>query len=188
MFNQLRTLAAGHDDGGRNICAVGARDGVTALVVAAAGERRVDFAQHLGAAIVVAADDDAVGEKKICDRGTLAQEFRIRCHVKSIRIGAIAQDDLAHPLAGVDRNRALLDHNLVVVDGAGNFSGDRFHKRQVSFAAIRRGRAHGDENGGARAHRFMQIVGELQTAAAMPVQQFRQKFFVDGYLPSLESG
>jgi hypothetical protein len=50
--------------GAGNGSAVGLRDGVGALVVCAAGERRVDFAQHGGAAVVVAADDDAVGKRK----------------------------------------------------------------------------------------------------------------------------
>jgi hypothetical protein len=80
--------------------------------------------------------------------------------LEGVGIGAIAQDDLANPLAGVDRDRALFDDDFVSVDGAGNLAGDGFDVREVGIAAIGGGSSYGDKDGGTGAHGFLQIAGE----------------------------
>src|SRR5207302_10337022 len=123
VLDQFRALGAGHDDRGRNRSPIGLGNGVGALVVAAIGEGSVDFAQNLGRAVAVAPDHDAVGKQEVGNGGPLAQEFGIGGYVEYLGIGAVAQDDLAHPFAGIDRNRALLDDDLLGVCAAGYFTG-----------------------------------------------------------------
>ena len=188
VLDQFRALGAGDDDGSGNGSAVGLRNGVGALVVAAVGERCVDFAQNVGAALAVAADDDAVGKQKVGDGGAFAQKFRIGGDVERFGIGAVAQNDLANPLAGVDRDRALLDDDFVVVDAAGDFAGHGLDVGQVGLAAIGGRRADGDEDGGTGAHGLAEIVGKLQTMPAVAAQKFGQKFLVDGNLAVFEGG
>src|SRR5258708_15921723 len=188
VLDQFRALGAGHDEGSGNGSAIRLRDGIAAFVVAATGEGRVDLAQNLGGALGIAAHDDAVRKKKIGDGGAFAQEFWIRGDVERVLVGSIAQNNLAHPFAGVDRNRALLDDHFVFVDGAGNFAGDRLDVGKVSVAAIRGRCAYGNENYRTGAHRFLKIVGELQAVAAVAAQQFGQELFMDRNFPVLESG
>ena len=187
-FDQFRALGAGYDDGSGNGSAVGLRDGVRALVIAAAGERFVDLAENFGGTLGVAADDDAIGKKKIGDGGAFPQEFGIGSDVERFGVGAIAQDDFANPLAGIDRDRALLDDDFVSVDGAGDFTSDRLHVRQIGLAALGWRSAHGNEDGGAGAHGFLQIVRESKTVTAMAAQEFGKKVFVDGNLSVHEGG
>ena len=170
VLDQFRALGAGHDDGSGNRSAVGLRNGIAALVIGAAGKGRVNFAQNVGGAFGVAADNNAVGEKKVGDRGAFAEKFRIRSDVEGLRIGAVAQNDSAHPLAGVDRNRALFDDDFIFVDGAGDFASDGLDIGEVGVATIGGRRADGDENDRTGSHRFLQIVGELQTMSAMAAQ------------------
>ena len=136
------------------VAAVGLRDGVSAFVIAAAGERCVDLAENVGAAVIVAADDDAIGEKEVGDGGAFAQEFRVGGDVERVGVGAVAQDDLADPLAGIDRDSALLDDDFVVVDGAGDFAGHRFDVREIGFAPLGGRRADGDKDGRAGARQL----------------------------------
>ena len=134
------------------------------------------------------ADHDAVGKKKVGDGSAFAQELRVRSDVEGLRVGAVAQDDLANPLAGVNRNRALLDDDFVAVDGAGDFAGNRLDVGEVGVAAIGGRRADGDEDCRTGAHGFLQIVGKSEPLPAVAVQQFGQKVLVDGDLPVLERG
>ena len=60
VFDQLRGAAAGEQH--RRLVEV---------------ERPVDFGHHVAGALVLGADDDAVGPLEILDRRTFAQEFRI---------------------------------------------------------------------------------------------------------------
>src|SRR5580692_4232469 len=124
MLDEFRTLGGGHNDGSGNGGAVGLGDGVGAFVIAAAGERFVDLAENLGGARGVAADHDAVGKKKVGDGGAFAQELGVGGDIEGFGIGAVAQNDLANPLGGIDRDRALLDDDFVFVDGAGDFASD----------------------------------------------------------------
>ena len=188
VLDEFRALGAGDDDGSGGGSAVGWWNGVGVAVVAAAGERGIDFAHYAGAALVVAADEDAVGKKKVSDRGAFAQKLRVGGDVERFGVGAVAEDNFADPLAGVDRDRALLDDDFVSVDGAGNLACDRFDVREVGIATIGGGSTDGNEDGRTGAHGFLQIGGKFQTMSAVTAQQFRQEVFVDGDLPVFEGG
>jgi len=60
------------------------RERVRAFVIAAAGERFVDLAENFGGTLSVAADDDAVGKKKVGDGGAFAQEFGVGYDSKAV--------------------------------------------------------------------------------------------------------
>ena len=84
--------------------------------------------------------------KKVLDRRALAQELGIRSHVKERPRHAIALDGAADPVVGVDRHRALLDDDLVGVDGAGNLAGHRVDIGQIGIAGLALRGAYGDED------------------------------------------
>jgi len=188
VLDQLRALGGSDDDGSGNGSTVGLRNGVRALVITAAGERSVDFAENLGGALGVTADDDAVGKKEVGNGGAFPQELGIRSDVEGRGVGAVPQNDLANPLAGIDGHRTLLDDYFVSVDAAGDFASHRLDVRQVGLAAFGRRRAHGDEDDGTGAHGLLQIVGESEAASAVTAQQLGQEVFVDGDLAILEGG
>ena len=155
VLDQFGALGAGDDQRRRNLRPVGRGNRILALVVAAVGHGRVNLAQHRGAAFAVRADHDAVGIKKVGDRGAFAQKFRVGGDIERIRSGGIAQNDLAHPVAGVNRDRTFLHHHFVAVDGPGNAAGHRFHVGEIGFALFGRRSADRDENGFAGAHRLV---------------------------------
>jgi len=167
VLDQFRALGAGDDDGSGDGGAIGLRDGIGLLVVRAAGKRRVNFAEHGGATVVVAADEDTVGEEKIGDSGAFAEELGVGGDVERIGIGAVAQNNFAHPFAGIDGDSAFFDDDFIAVDGAGDFAGHGFDIGKVGIAAIGGRGSDGDENGGAGAHGGLQISGEGEAVAAM---------------------
>src|SRR5208337_2922723 len=122
VLDEFRTLGAGYENRGGDRGAVGLRDGVTAFVISAASQRSVDLAENISTSVVVATYDNAIRKEEIGDGGTFAQEFRIGGNVERAGVSAVAQNDLANPFAGVNRDSALLDDNLVVIDAAGDFA------------------------------------------------------------------
>ena len=115
MLDQLGALRAGDDDRRRNQRAVGLRNGVGAAIVAAIGEGSIDFAQKFGGAVAIAADHDSIGKQEVGDGRAFAKKLRIGGYIEALGVGAIAKNDSAHPVAGVDRNCALLDDDFVVL-------------------------------------------------------------------------
>ena len=106
---------------------------------------------------------------------------------KSVRIGAVAENDGADPVVGVNWDSALLDDDLVAVNRAGNFTGHRFDVRHIGVSALGGRRADGDEDRFAPARGGLQVAGELDALAAMPRQEFGKKFFVDRNVAGAES-
>jgi len=102
MLDEFRAFSAGYDDRRRDGSAIGLRDGSGGFVIFTAGEWSVDLAKNGGTAVIVAADDDAIGKQEVGDGGAFAQEFRVGSDVERTGIGAVAKDDFANPLAGVD--------------------------------------------------------------------------------------
>jgi len=102
MLDEFRAFGAGYDDRRRDGSAIGLRDGSGGFVIFTAGEWSVDLAKNGGTAVIVAADDDAIGKQEVGDGGAFAQEFRVGSDVERTGIGAVAKDDFANPLAGVD--------------------------------------------------------------------------------------
>ena len=157
-----------------------------ALVVGSAGKRRVDFTKHVGAALVVATHDNAVGIKEVGDGGTFAEEFRIGSDVEGVSVSAVAQNDLANPLTGVNGNGAFLNDDFIVVDRACDFASHRFDKRKISFSALGGRSSDGDKNSRAGVDGCAQIIGKSEALSAMTVQKFRKKIFMNGDLPVFE--
>ena len=85
-------------------------------------ERPVDQLHHLPGALVVGADDDAVGPAEILDRRALAQEFGIGDDGKFLAGRGLAHDALDR-VAGADRHRRLGDDHLVAVEMPGDLAG-----------------------------------------------------------------
>src|SRR5262249_13805901 len=153
---------------------------VRLLVIGASGQRLVGLGQQFAGAFAVGADNDAVRIKEVSHGGAFAQEFRIGDHVKQVGRRAVQKHDLANPTVGVNRHGALLNYDLVAVNGAGNALGHGLHVRQVSITVLFRRLAYSNENELAAAHRFRQIAGKGQAPFTVALQQFRQEPFVDG--------
>src|ERR1700722_6686730 len=113
-----------------------AGNGVGALVVAARSEGLINGGEQSRSRFAVGTEDNPVRMEKILDRGTLAEEFGIRSHVKERPRYAITLDRAPDPVVGVHRHRALLDDDLVGVDGTGNLAGNRVHIRQIGVAGL----------------------------------------------------
>ncbi len=116
------------------------------LVIAAVGQRGVDFSQHGGGAGRVRAHDNAIGMEEVGDSRSFAQELWVRNDVEHLAGDAIALDDAANPLVGVHRHGALLDDHLVAGDVARDLAGDGFHIGKVGIARFGLRRADGDED------------------------------------------
>ena len=71
---------------------------VSALVVRTIGKWRIDFAQHVRAALAVRPNHDPIGEEKIRDRRPLAQELGIGRNIEVLGIGAVRQRQTAREL------------------------------------------------------------------------------------------
>ncbi len=186
VLDEFRTLGAGDDQARWTLRAVGAGNRVLAAVIPSAGERAIDLTHDLGSALVFDADDDAVGIKEVGDGGAFAQKFGIGGDVEGIRIGAIAQDDGADPLVGVNRNGTFFDDDFIAVDCAGDFTRDRFDVGHIGVAAFGGRSANGDEDGFAGAGGRLQVGGKFDALAAMAGQQLGQKLFVDRHVAGLQ--
>ena len=85
---------------------------------------------------MVRAQHDAVGVEEIGNRSAFPQKLGVRSDVERLGFSAVAKHYGTYPIAGVDGDSALLDNDFVAVNRPGNFSGDGFHIREISFASI----------------------------------------------------
>src|SRR4029077_8661638 len=172
VLDQLRALGAGADQMRLERTCDWAGNRIGFFVIAAIHQRLVSCGHHVRATIAVGAHHDAIGKQKIGHRCAFAQELWIGGNVKKLRRRAVKQHDLAYPAVGIDRNRALFHHNFIVVNGAGDSLGHRFHVRKVGIAVILGRRTHGDEDQLAAAYRSGQVTGKVQPLSPVPFQQF----------------
>ena len=191
MLDQLGTLSGGDQQPRRRDVPSGFANGVLHAVVAAVGQRGINLAQQRGAALVSTADHNAIGIEKIRDRGALTQKLRIRNHAERARRRAVQFHDPADTLAGGHWDRALFDQYFEICrfgsnDGS-DFAGHRLHVRKIGLTALGRRRAHGDKDHLAVAQRLGQVAGKAQPAAAMTLQQIRQKLLIDRDFSALQS-
>ena len=89
--------------------------------VAVEVERAVDVGHDLARALVVGADDDAVGPLEVGDGGALAQELRVR-HDGELGVRPGLGDDARDLVAGADGHRRLGDDHLVAVEHRGDLA------------------------------------------------------------------
>src|SRR5271170_6070897 len=86
----------------------------------------VDLAQQLCRARRVGSDDDPVGVKKIFDRCSFPEKFRIGRNIILQPIGAMYGEMLAQLRTSLNRHGALLDDQAVARRTLGNGSSHAF--------------------------------------------------------------
>src|SRR5205823_9253916 len=92
-----------------------------------------------------------------------------------------------NPLAGVHRNRALLDDYLISIDAAGDLARHRFNIREISLAIFLGGSADSNKDDGAGLNGLGERIGKLQALAAVTRHQLRQELFMDGNLAETQA-
>ena len=136
------------------------------LVVAL--ERRVDGAHRGDRALVVGADDDAVGPHEILDRRALLQELRDSTRRRTAwptpRDSELFRDGLAHAVGGAHRHRRLVDDDLVLGHPPADMARRGEHVLHVRRAVLAGRRAHRDELERAVRDRGVLIGREAQAA------------------------
>jgi hypothetical protein len=106
----------------------------------------IELAHHRLGALVLGADDHAVGTLEVLDGGAFAQELGVGDHGE-LGVGAAALDDRLDLVAGADRHGRLGDDDGEAVDQAGDLLGRGVDIGQVGVAVAATGRgAHGDEH------------------------------------------
>ena len=93
-------------------------------IICARSQWFVNGAQQFSSALTLGTNDDAVGMQKVHDRRAFAEELGIRRNVEKFLRDAIALDHAANPLVRIYRHSALFNDDLIVVDRAGDFTGD----------------------------------------------------------------
>lgn len=129
-------------------------------------ERPVDFGHDAAGALVIEADDNAVGTLEILDGGTFAQEFRIGDDGDiCLRIG-FAHDAL-HFVAGADRYGRFGDDDREAFHVLGDLAGGGMDVGKVGMAvaAPRRG-ADRDEDDVACSNARLHFRRERETSGA----------------------
>ena len=91
-------------------------------------------------------NDHAVRAHEIIDRKTFAEEFRIADDIEFYAGLAITFDRLGDFVAGLDRDSAFIDHDLVTGHGLGDFASDLFDETQIDGAIGQRGGGDRDKN------------------------------------------
>jgi hypothetical protein len=127
-----------------------------------------------------------MGIEKICDRSPFAKEFGIANNVEHLTRSATLQHHPANPLAGADRDGALLDDDLVRVDVLGNGAGDVFDNGEIGFTRIRGRSADRNEYDGAGTDSILNGAREDEAISAMPCKQLRKKAFVNQGLTAIK--
>ena len=111
---------------------------------AGTGEWLIQRDHHVGAALILGADDHAIGLHEVVNRRALLEEFGIADHGE--RVLGLAGDDLADALRGPDRNRALVDNHPVAVHRLADVAGHRFDVLEIGGPILALRRPDRDEN------------------------------------------
>ena len=126
MFNQFGGVDVGHDD--RRL------------------ERGIDLFHRRNRPLRANADDDAVGLHEVLDGEAFAEEFGVADDVTFDAGLAVTLDGFGDFVAGLDGHGALIDDDLVIGHGRGDFTGDPFDEARIHRTVRQRRRRHGDEN------------------------------------------
>jgi hypothetical protein len=114
----------------------------------AALERRVDRSQQHDGPLVLRADHDAVRSHEILDGGAFLEKLRVRYdregHLRAAS-RELQGDALPHAVGGADRNRGLVDDNLVVRHSRADRARRSEHMLHVRRAVLVGRRAYRDE-------------------------------------------
>src|SRR5690242_13478548 len=109
MLDKFRALGARNNQRRRNIGTLGCRHSIRTLIILPACQRSINFTQDGGTAFMVGAEHSAVGVEEIGDRSAFAQKLGVRRDVERLGFSAVAKHYGTYPIAGVDRDSALLD-------------------------------------------------------------------------------
>ncbi len=105
--------------------------------------------------------------EEVPDRGTFAQELRVRGNVERRACLIVPLDGRAHPFAGLNRHGRLLDNQMVVADAGSDVAGDVLDVGQVRLAVLSRRSADRDKAHLALGNRRPDISGEPQTTGSL---------------------
>ncbi len=109
-------------------------------------DRFVDLPQELFRSRRVDANHNPVGMKKILNRRTFTQKLRIRGNVIAQTVSAVDREMPLQLSAGLDRYRALFDHQAIARRTFCDRSRDTFNGGKVGVAVRKRRRSHTDED------------------------------------------
>ena len=149
-------------------------------------EGLVDFPHRGDGAVRGNADDNAVGLHQVLDGGAFAKEFGIADDV-DVGAGIVAADGLRDFLAGLDRDGAFIDDDLVFLDVRGDLARDALDEAEVDAAIRLRRRGHGDEDDLRGFNRVADGRSESQAAGGdVLFNEVLEARLVDGDVPGLQ--
>jgi hypothetical protein len=155
-------------------------------------ERLVELPHQLRRAVVVRADDDAVGLQEVLDGRAFLQELGVRDDGEFLRaaaLGKLVGDGLAHAVGRADGHRGLVDDDAVVVEMAADVPGRGGDVREIGRAVLAGRRADGDELDVAVRHALRDVGREPQaTGLDVALHHGLEARFVDGDAARLEHG
>ena len=122
------------------------------------------------------------GTKRVGDGRAFAQEFGVGDDVEVYGAALVGLDDFADEVAGADGDGALVDDDLVAVQGAGDALGGVLDIGQVGRAVLLGRGADGDEDDLGLLHGGVQVRGELEAAIGdVAPDHLLQARLVDGH-------
>jgi hypothetical protein len=150
-----------------------------------AHEGLVEPVHDVPRALLVAADDDAVGLHEVVDRRAFFQELGV-ADDRDRLVGFGGRGGL-HLGRGADRHGGLVHDDLGAVGGLADLGGHRQHVLQVRAAVLAGGRAHRDEHDLAGLHGLGRVGGEGEALLLHVVlDHLLQARLVDRDLAALE--
>jgi hypothetical protein len=126
-------------------------------------------------------DHDAIGLHQIRDRAAFAEKFRIADHVELGAVPVVTLDRLAHFLAGLHRDGALVHDHAIARQNVGNFSRDFLNEAKIDTAVRLLRSGHGDEDDLRIVDAVLDAAGETEPLRGnVPVNDFFEAGLVDG--------
>src|SRR5262249_30779353 len=111
---------------------------------------------------------------------TFAQELRIAHHIEFRATAIVALDCFCHPLAGFDRNRALIDDDTIIGQDIGDFTRDLFDKAEIDISIWLRRSGDRYENDLGLVYSFTNAAAKMQSVGRhIAVNDFLKPWFVD---------
>src|ERR1035438_4733335 len=106
--------------------------------------------------------------QKVDYRRAFAQEFRVRYHVETRWVHAVAMQHPANPLVGINGHRAFLHDHLVCAHGTGDGGNHSLDIREVGRAGISLWSADCNKYGFAFRYRRGKIAGRSEEHTSEP--------------------
>lgn len=133
VFNEFGALCRSFNIQRRYLRARRFGDGARASGVTGVGQWTIQVAQSARGAFAIDAYYDPLGIQEIRDRRSFPHELGIGRHVKLVPATAIENHGAPYPGVPVNRYRALLHDQLVVINRARNFPGHGIDIGKIGF-------------------------------------------------------